>query len=101
MDRLGRPSRRERARRLLLPVVALPAYLGDLGRAVALGNAAERRTRLDRLQLLGVANHHDLGPGIARLGKHPRSEEHTSGLQSLMRISYAVFSLKKNTRYHY
>src|SRR3546814_4564317 len=26
-----------------------------------------------------------------------RSEEHTSELQSLMRISYAVFSLKKNT----
>src|SRR3546814_5059084 len=25
-----------------------------------------------------------------------RSEEHTSGLQSLMRISYAVFCLKKN-----
>src|SRR3546814_4382446 len=29
----------------------------------------------------------------------PRSEEHTSELQSLMRISYAVFCLKKkNTR---
>src|SRR3546814_3882549 len=31
-------------------------------------------------------------------GDHPdgRSEEHTSELQSLMRISYAVFCLKKN-----
>src|SRR3546814_1389939 len=30
-------------------------------------------------------------------GGHPRrSEEHTSELQSLMRISYAVFCLKKN-----
>src|SRR3546814_10858319 len=28
-------------------------------------------------------------------GCHPRSEEHTSELQSLMRISYAVFCLKK------
>src|SRR3546814_4133679 len=27
---------------------------------------------------------------------HVRSEEHTSELQSLMRISYAVFCLKKN-----
>src|SRR3546814_5202399 len=27
----------------------------------------------------------------------PRSEEHTSELQSLMRISYAVFRLKKQT----
>src|SRR3546814_9274108 len=29
-----------------------------------------------------------------------RSEEHTSELQSLMRISYAVFCLKKKTRSH-
>src|SRR3546814_10689217 len=29
-----------------------------------------------------------------------RSEEHTSELQSLMRISYAVFCLKKKTRNH-
>src|SRR3546814_4557912 len=28
----------------------------------------------------------------------PRSEEHTSELQSLMRISYAVFCLKKKNR---
>src|SRR3546814_10817250 len=30
-----------------------------------------------------------------------RSEEHTSELQSLMRISYAVFCLKKNTQLKY
>src|SRR3546814_1455556 len=30
----------------------------------------------------------------------PRSEEHTSELQSLMRISYAVFCLKKNITKH-
>src|SRR3546814_6405588 len=29
-----------------------------------------------------------------------RSEEHTSELQSLMRISYAVFCLKKKIKYH-
>src|SRR3546814_5445982 len=39
-------------------------------------------------------------PRRARVGAHPggggrRSEEHTSELQSLMRISYAVFCLKK------
>src|SRR3546814_8138764 len=32
---------------------------------------------------------------LARTGAHARSEEHTSELQSLMRISYAVFCLKK------
>src|SRR3546814_14975493 len=44
---------------------------------------------------------HDLGPeergdpetGVRRRAQ--RSEEHTSELQSLMRISYAVFCLKK------
>src|SRR3546814_794128 len=37
-----------------------------------------------------------------RLGLHvdDRSEEHTSELQSLMRISYAVFCLKKKTKKH-
>src|SRR3546814_4993254 len=33
-------------------------------------------------------------------GIEQRSEEHTSELQSLMRISYAVFCLTKNTTYH-
>src|SRR3546814_4073173 len=32
----------------------------------------------------------------ANMAAYPRSEEHTSELQSLMRISYAVFCLKKN-----
>src|SRR3546814_1631491 len=31
----------------------------------------------------------------ALMAEHARSEEHTSELQSLMRISYAVFCLKK------
>src|SRR3546814_7892340 len=36
--------------------------------------------------------------GVAAIGLEPRrSEEHTSELQSLMRISYAVFCLKKKT----
>src|SRR3546814_4665957 len=40
---------------------------------------------------------HVEGPQVrARLGF--RSEEHTSELQSLMRISYAVFCLKKKTK---
>src|SRR3546814_7040451 len=36
----------------------------------------------------------------ARQSRPRRSEEHTSELQSLMRISYAVFCLKKKTRYY-
>src|SRR3546814_5740507 len=38
------------------------------------------------------------GPSfLGRVGVGTRSEEHTSELQSLMRISYAVFCLKKQT----
>src|SRR3546814_6323328 len=35
------------------------------------------------------------------VGRGHRSEEHTSELQSLMRISYAVFCLKKKTQKHH
>src|SRR3546814_5373170 len=34
------------------------------------------------------------------LGKHGRSEEHTSELQSLMRTAYAVFCLTHNKNTH-
>src|SRR3546814_10880999 len=49
------------------------------------------------------------GPGMLAFGEHAikfadgegreRSEEHTSELQSLMRISYAVFCLKKKNKH--
>src|SRR3546814_5006934 len=37
-------------------------------------------------------------PGGVGIGGAARSEEHTSELQSLMRISYAVFCLKKKKK---
>src|SRR3546814_4655432 len=44
----------------------------------------------------GVGRDVAAGPSDDRLHRHVhRSEEHTSELQSLMRISYAVFCLKK------
>src|SRR3546814_10824978 len=51
------------------------------------GMAAARRRRL---LCRAAALEHDVAIRAAR-----RSEEHTSELQSLMRISYAVFCLKK------
>src|SRR3546814_1216302 len=54
----------------------------------------KRRFRCDR-------HHHGEGwPSLYE--QQARSEEHTSELQSLMRISYAVFCLKKkkNAKYH-
>src|SRR3546814_6207365 len=48
---------------------------------------------------LFAAWHSRYAPGVAParawLAERHRSEEHTSELQSLMRISYAVFCLKK------
>src|SRR3546814_10037266 len=38
---------------------------------------------------------------VGRVSDHLRSEEHTSELQSLMRISYAVFCLKKQKQRQY
>src|SRR3546814_5660939 len=49
------------------------------------GLALDRAARDRRKRILGKAQLHAL----------PRSEEHTSELQSLMRTSYAVFCLKK------
>src|SRR3546814_2845311 len=58
---------------------------------------------VDRV-LVEVVQQHHRGPGEPRLGithrgrrvgVHRRSEEHTSELLALMRISYAVFCLKK------
>src|SRR3546814_18581353 len=60
---------------------------------------AERRRRaaplrLERLLVLPLPER----AASACRAPLPRSEEHTSELQSLMRISYAVFCLKKKTK---
>src|SRR3546814_9132000 len=72
------PQLQRPLRRLADPgrgAVALQERQGKQGRARPAGRRQDRRDR-----------------------RHPpRSEEHTSELQSLMRISYAVFCLKKNT----
>src|SRR3546814_10683737 len=57
--------------------------------AIAIARAAlQSQARLHRKLLI---EHHAFGI--------ERSEEHTSELQSLMRISYAVFCLKKKKKY--
>src|SRR3546814_5206269 len=60
----------------------------------AVGHVHPAARRVD--QPAGV---HVLGDAAYRLGVilTPRSEEHTSELQSLMRISYAVFCLQNKT----
>src|SRR3546814_8584744 len=67
-----------------------------------LSASAELRTGTDVEALRAVADRvaAQAGPGeqveaYVSQGTNTRSEEHTSELQSLMRISYAVFCLKK------
>src|SRR3546814_5677498 len=65
---------------------------------VGLDGWLERRIRRVFPELAGVAIEHAWGGLIGithnRIPDLGRSEEHTSELQSLMRISYAVFCLK-------
>src|SRR3546814_4475207 len=65
-----------------------PASIRDARASAAPRPRRRRRSRRQRLQ-----------PVVADLyAAQLRSEEHTSELQSLMRTSYAVFCLKKNTQ---
>src|SRR3546814_2949756 len=59
--------------------------------------AAGGRNKLPETKVKGSTSW--LGPLGAGI-QTSRSEEHTSALQSLMRISYAVFCLKKQTNNH-
>src|SRR3546814_10320868 len=51
----------------------------------------------DRLRMVSMASQTEVPPAAPDAPEQAqgRSEEHTSELQSLMRISYAVFCLKK------
>src|SRR3546814_5925893 len=65
-------------------------------------NAALRRLGYDKSEVTAHGFRATASTLLNEMGKwHPdaieRSEEHTSELQSLMRISYAVFCLKKQT----
>src|SRR3546814_8705731 len=69
-------------------VLAAAGIYGDIAREV--------RRRGDH-----AWDHRAVSSFVAKLGwiaRAGRSEEHTSELQSLMRISYAVFCLKKNNK---
>src|SRR3546814_2615517 len=68
---------------------------GRLGAVVHVAADQPVDTVAQREDILAIE--HDLPLG--RVGERVRSEEHTSELQSLMRISYAVFCLKKKKQH--
>src|SRR3546814_4267012 len=64
-------------------------------RAYAVKHAGRGGTSLDAVITIGHHRPSQFGPTVHI--RQTRSEEHTSELQSLMRISYAVFCLNKKT----
>src|SRR3546814_4851042 len=93
-DVVFRPARsRHRAgrRRQLFRRHALAAGAGAFHRTRRLARHPYRRRRL-------LPGHHAAVAAGAAPPRAGRSEEHTSELQSLMRISYAVFCLTKKNQ---
>src|SRR3546814_9230688 len=78
--------------------LAITAVSGDAMRVAGISNINTLAASVPNLQMsqsYGAANVTLRGIGFL-VNNIGRSEEHTSELQSLMRISYAVFCLKKN-----
>src|SRR3546814_7886428 len=69
----------------------------DLHSPLAPDPAVTSPSRFRRWYRQGVGSLHQLGDEWEAVEK-PRSEEHTSELQSLMRTSYAVLCLKKKNK---
>src|SRR3546814_1596978 len=76
--------RRRNGRRLV-------SHAGDEMARIAHQVELGRNLQIGRKRLFG-------DPAVGVEGRKARSEEHTSELQSLMRISYAVFCLKKKPK---
>src|SRR3546814_4545945 len=91
------PRRKQRERSRAAGSTATPAIELSPAELPLFDALRELRTRLAREQSVPpyVIFHDTTLRGITR--QRPRSEEHTSELQSLMSISYAVFCLKKQT----
>src|SRR3546814_4059146 len=94
-----RVDRRPRRRRLLLKLLGQPLANRDRRRAAICLKARLAHTRAIHLDLQPQRRAHRraarFGSEYRRARGETRSEEHTSELQSLMRISYAVFRLNK------
>src|SRR3546814_1662729 len=96
---LRRPPRSTRTDTLFPYTTLFRSDLAVAGRLHRVGRGPPQGDGPRPVDLLGADRppaHRGRGREPARRGRRARSEEHTSELQSLMRISYAVFCLKKN-----
>src|SRR3546814_3657364 len=95
---IRRPPRSTRTD-TLFPYTTLFRSTGEGGALIRTGSGAVMREHSD-VQQRGTMREGPSARGRSRKGhlQEDRSEEHTSELQSLMRISYAVFCLKKKNK---
>src|SRR3546814_7023670 len=94
---LERCSALQKAARNIQQLCVL-AVEGDKAEVAIEQADADRNVLDDGVHQARLALRLALGGGGRLLGPVQRSEEHTSELQSLMRISYAVFCLKKKNK---
>src|SRR3546814_7141164 len=73
----------------------IESYVALVNDALALGSLSNDQIEIFNREAEALLAEDQNSHGIAR------SEEHTSELQSLMRISYAVFCLKKQNTHYY
>src|SRR3546814_5327183 len=105
---IRRPPRSTRTDTLLPYTTLFRSDLADILRRDAVAGIADLDADIiARRHRLGAQRHRLCRAGRAKprrstaepaVRARPRSEEQTSELQSLMRISYAVFCLKKKTQ---
>src|SRR3546814_6130832 len=88
-----RPPRSTRTDTLFPYTTLCRSQLNQHGQSVFVGALFDANRRRRLFADTCFAKQHASGGCHVRIGR--RSEEHTSELQSLMRISYAVFCLKK------
>src|SRR3546814_3889742 len=92
-----RPRSGDRPRRPPAQAVSLSSALARGSGRDEVSSHARLRSGASRHTRAAVARHEPSGAAAGE-GAGDRSEEHTSELQSLMRISYAVFCLKKKKK---
>src|SRR3546814_4264387 len=94
---IRRPPRSTRTDTLFPYTTLFRSVYGQKLRRRLLEAARGKSTR-DRLAAFKGFHFRELKPEFPGVAEPRRSEEHTSELQSLMRISYAVFCLKKKKK---
>src|SRR3546814_8107451 len=68
-DRFAGSPGRQMPGGILLPAFVLAPHFGDLDAAMMFMDRAERRARFDRLQLLRIADQHDLRARVGGMGE--------------------------------